>query len=139
MRALRNARAIQPSVGFHSSRYLSSASASVSPSSKTVPSHARVVVIGGGVVGSSIAYNLSKLGWDDIVVLEQNVLTSGTTWHAAGLVGLTRATSAETKLSISGVDMYKQLESETGLSPGYKSCGSLSIARTNDRMTGLYI
>ena len=99
-----------------------------------LPSHAQAVVIGGGVVGSSVAYHLTKLGMTDVVVLEANATTSGTTWHAAGLVGLTRNTSTEVELSIAGAELYEQLEAETGLDPGFKRCGSINVARTPERM-----
>ena len=80
----------------------------------SLPKAARVVVVGGGVVGSSVAYNLAKRGWTDIVLLEKSKLTSGTTWHAAGLVGQLRATKIETLLSAEAVKVYSRLEEETG-------------------------
>ena len=73
----------------------------------------------------------------DVHILEQNVATSGTTWHAAGLVGTSRATSTETKLSMIGAALYEQLEEETGLDAGFKRCGSLTVARTKDRLQAL--
>ena len=99
-----------------------------------LPSHAQCVVIGGGVIGCSVAYHLAKAGWTDIVQLEQSTLTSGTTWHAAGLIGMLRGTETETKLSIYGRELYSSLEAETGLATGFKQCGSVSVARTEDRM-----
>jgi glycine/D-amino acid oxidase-like deaminating enzyme len=74
--------------------------------------------VGGGVIGCSTAYHLSKLGWKDILLVEQNKLTSGTTWHAAGLVGTSRATGNETRLSVEGTKLYMALEEETGLATG---------------------
>ena len=99
-----------------------------------LPSHAQCVVIGGGVIGCSVSYHLAKAGWTDIVQLEQSTLTSGTTWHAAGLIGMLRGTETETKLSIYGRELYSSLEAETGLATGFKQCGSVSVARTEDRM-----
>lgn len=101
------------------------------------PGAARVVVIGGGIVGCSIAYHLSELGWNDVVLLEQGRLTSGTTWHAAGLVGQLRAHASMTRLIRYSTDLYARLETETGLATGWKQCGSLAVARTADRMVQL--
>jgi glycine cleavage system aminomethyltransferase T/glycine/D-amino acid oxidase-like deaminating enzyme len=101
----------------------------------SLPTQARVVIVGGGIVGSSVAYHLTKLGWNDVLVLEQGKLTSGTTWHAAGLVGQLRANRTMTRLSQYGTDLYSRLEAETGLATGWKRCGSLSIARTPERIT----
>ncbi|RNL60799.1 FAD-dependent oxidoreductase [Nocardioides marmoriginsengisoli] len=101
------------------------------------PSRAQVVVIGGGIVGTSVAYHLTKLGVTDVVVLEQGKLSGGTTWHAAGLVGQLRPTDAMTKLIQYSTQLYATLEEETGLGTGWKRCGSLSVARTEERMTSL--
>ncbi|MDF3075839.1 MAG: FAD-dependent oxidoreductase, partial [Alphaproteobacteria bacterium] len=101
----------------------------------SLPTQARVVIVGGGIVGCSVAYHLTKLGWSDVLVLEQGRLTSGTTWHAAGLVGQLRANRTMTKLSQYGTDLYSRLEAETGLATGWKQCGSLSIAQTPERIT----
>lgn len=88
-------------------RALSAAAAAAgAPPPPALPPSARVVVIGGGVIGSSVAYHLSKLGWSDVVLLEQAKLTSGTTWHAAGLVGVMRANSNETLLAAEGARLY---------------------------------
>ncbi len=103
----------------------------------TVPDRARVVVIGGGVIGTSVAYHLTRLGWDDVVLLEQGRLSSGTTWHAAGLVGLLRASESGTRLVQYSAELYAGLEEETGLSSGYQQCGGLIVARTPERMTQL--
>jgi 4-methylaminobutanoate oxidase (formaldehyde-forming) len=102
-----------------------------------LPERARVVVIGGGVIGTSVAYHLTRLGEDDVVLLEQGRLSSGTTWHAAGLVGLLRASESGTRLVQYSTELYASLEAETGLSSGYKQCGGLIVARTSDRMTQL--
>jgi 4-methylaminobutanoate oxidase (formaldehyde-forming) len=101
------------------------------------PQAARIVVIGGGIMGCSVAYHLSSFGETDVVLLEQGRLTSGTTWHAAGLVGQLRNHESMTRLIRYSTDLYSRLESETGLSTGWKQCGSLAVARTADRMTQL--
>ena len=98
------------------------------------PSHARVVVIGGGIAGASVAYHLARRGIGEVVLLEQGKLTCGTTWHAAGLVGQTRATRNATRMSRYGIELYASLEQETGLATGWKQCGSLNVARTPERM-----
>lgn len=98
---------------------------------------ARVVVVGGGIAGCSVAYHLTKLGWKDVVLLEQGRLSGGTTWHAAGLVGQLRNHQNLTRLIQYSTELYASLEAETGLATGWKACGSLSIARTEDRMTVL--
>ena len=98
---------------------------------------ARVIIIGGGVIGCSVAYHLSKLGWNDIVLLERKQLTSGTTWHAAGLIGQLRASANMTKLAKYTQELYFDLEKETGVSTGCKRVGSISVALTNERMEEL--
>jgi heterotetrameric sarcosine oxidase gamma subunit len=100
----------------------------------TVPAHARVVVIGGGIAGVSVAYHLTKIGWRDVVLLERRELSCGTTWHAAGLVGQLRATHNLTRLARYGADLYETLEAETGQATGFRRPGSLSLARTAERM-----
>ena len=102
-----------------------------------VPSRARVVIIGGGVIGTSVAYHLTELGWTDVVVLEQGTLSCGTTWHAAGLVGQLRASEAGTRLVQYSCQLYDRIEAETGLSAGYRRCGGLTVARTPERMVAL--
>jgi 4-methylaminobutanoate oxidase (formaldehyde-forming) len=99
-----------------------------------IPRHARVVIIGGGIVGASTAYHLTKLGVTDVVLLEQGKLTCGTTWHAAGLVGQLRATRNATRMSRYGIELYAALEGETGLATGWKQCGSLNVAKTPERL-----
>jgi 4-methylaminobutanoate oxidase (formaldehyde-forming) len=99
----------------------------------SLPSKSKVVIVGGGVIGTSVAYNLAKLGCTDVVLLERDKLTSGTTWHAAGLIGQLRHTKIETTLCAEAVKMYTRLEEETGLSTGFKQCGSLTTASTRER------
>ncbi len=105
--------------------------------SAKVPTQARAVVVGGGIAGVSTAYHLAKLGVTDVVLLEQGKLTCGTTWHAAGLVGQTRATRNATRMSRYGIDLYASLEQETGLATGWKQCGSLNVARTPERLVSM--
>ena len=102
-----------------------------------LPTRARVVIIGGGVIGCSTAYHLAQLGWTDVVLLEQGTLSCGTTWHAAGLVGLLRASESGTRLVQYSSELYAGLEAETGLSTGYRQCGGLIVARTEGRMVQL--
>ncbi len=104
---------------------------------KKFPQNAKVVVIGGGVAGCSCAYHLAKYGWKDVVLLERDQLTSGTTWHAAGLVGQLGATSVITKLRKYSLDLYKELEKTTGLSTGLKQNGAITVASTKERLQEL--
>ena len=103
----------------------------------TLPTQARTVIIGGGVIGCSIAYHLTREGRKDIVVLERSKLTSGTTWHAAGLVRRLRPSATLTELINYSIDLYKELETETGQQTGFLQTGSLSIATHEDRLTTL--
>ncbi|MDO6522812.1 FAD-dependent oxidoreductase [Shimia thalassica] len=103
-----------------------------------LPTKARVVIIGGGVVGCSVAYHLTKLGWDDVVLLERKQLTSGTTWHAAGLIAQLRATANMTKLAKYSQELYGALEEETGVATGFKRVGSITVALTEDRKEEIY-
>ena len=102
-----------------------------------LPKRADVVVIGGGVIGCSIAYHLAKMGWSDVVLLERQQLTSGTTWHAAGLVGQLRNSINMTKLAKYTSELYRGLEAETGQATGYRQCGSISLATNNERLEEL--
>ena len=102
--------------------------------SDALPAQARVVIVGGGIAGCSVAYHLARLGWKDILLLEQGKVTSGTTWHAAGLVGQMRATRNMTRMSKYGIELYATLEREVGLATGWKQCGSVNVARTPERM-----
>jgi 4-methylaminobutanoate oxidase (formaldehyde-forming) len=98
---------------------------------------ARVVIIGGGVIGTSVAYHLTRMGWTDVLLLEQGQLSSGTTWHAAGLVGQLRASESGTRLVQYSTELYDRLEAETGLTAGFRRCGGVTVARTDDRLTQL--
>ena len=102
-----------------------------------LPARARVVVVGGGVIGCSIAYHLTRMGWSDIVLLERKQLTSGTTWHAAGLIGQLRQSINMTQLARYTAELYRGLEAETGQATGYRQCGSISLATTAGRMEEL--
>ena len=102
--------------------------------SSSTPGRAQVVIIGGGIIGNSVAYHLTKLGWNDVVLLERDRLTSGTTWHAAGLVvsgGMTTQTLAW--MAKYSRDLYEVLEEETGLSTGFRPVGYLQTASTKER------
>jgi glycine cleavage system T protein len=101
------------------------------------PSKARVVIVGGGVVGCSVAYHLVKKGWTDVVLLERKQLTSGTTWHAAGLIAQLRATQNMTRLAKYSQELYARLESETEVSTGFRRCGSITVALTAERQEEL--
>ncbi|HUO79655.1 MAG TPA: FAD-dependent oxidoreductase [Steroidobacteraceae bacterium] len=101
--------------------------------SPALPARARVVIIGGGVIGCSIAYHLAKLGWRDVVLLERKQLTSGTTWHAAGLLTTLRDTETQTRLAKYTQDLYRTLERETGQATGLIDCGSIQLAMTADK------
>jgi len=102
---------------------------------KPLPSHAQTVIVGGGSIGCNTAYHLTKLGMSDVVVLEQGQLTSGTTWHAAGLIvaGLLK-TESECEIYTHGRDLYANLEQETGLSTGFRDVGYLQIANNEERV-----
>ncbi len=104
-------------------------------SAAAVPAHARVVIVGGGVIGCSVAYHLAHLGWKDVVLVERDRLTSGTTWHAAGLIvtfGSTSETSTEMRKYTR--DLYARLEAETGQSTGCRPVGFIEVATDRDRL-----
>ena len=105
--------------------------------SKPLPKSSKVVVIGGGVAGCSVAYHLAKFGWKDTVLLERDQLTSGTTWHAAGLVGQLGATATITKLRKYSLNLYKELEKKTELSTGLKQNGAITVASSKTRLQEL--
>jgi 4-methylaminobutanoate oxidase (formaldehyde-forming) len=99
------------------------------------PTTARAIIIGGGIVGCSTAYHLTRLGWRDVVVLEKGKLTGGSTWHAAGLVGQLRSNANITQLLKYSVELYDRLEAETGQATGWKRNGGLRLACNEERMT----
>ena len=101
----------------------------------TLPSQAAIVVIGGGIIGCSTAYHLARDHKADVILLEQGRLTSGSTWHAAGLVGQLRSSASITRVLKYSVDLYKGLEAETGLATGWKMTGCLRLATNRDRWT----
>ena len=103
-----------------------------------LPQKARVVIIGGGVVGCSVAYHLTKLGWGDVVLLERKQLTSGTTWHAAGLIGQLRATANMTRLARYSAELYLGLEAETGVATGMRQVGSVTAALSAERREEIF-
>lgn len=105
---------------------------------KTPPSKARAVIIGGGIAGCSVAYHLAKLGWKDIVLLERKQLTSGTTWHAAGLIAQLRSSKNMTRLAKYSQELYGRLEEETGVATGFRRCGSITVALTEERKEEIY-
>ena len=92
--------------------------------SEPLPTHARAIVVGGGVIGTSTAYHLAKAGWSDILVLERDKLTSGSTWHAAGLIASSgMATETLAWIAKYTRELYQWLEAETGVSTGFHQCG----------------
>ncbi|WP_411958558.1 GcvT family protein [Paracoccus homiensis] len=97
------------------------------------PEKARVVIVGGGVIGCSVAYHLTKLGWKDVVLLERKQLTSGTTWHAAGLIAQLRASQNMTRLAKYSQELYGSLEEETGVATGFRRNGSITVALSEER------
>lgn len=102
-------------------------------SDTSLPERASAVVIGGGVIGASVAYHLAKLGWAEVVLLERRQFACGTTWHAAGLIGTVRATEAHARLTAYSMALLPQLEAETGQSTGFRQVGSVTIAHSRDR------
>jgi 4-methylaminobutanoate oxidase (formaldehyde-forming) len=106
-------------------------------SAAALPGRARAVVIGGGVGGTSVAYHLAKLGWRDVVVVEQHDVSEGTTWHSAGFVGQLRSTISQTRMIMYSTALYSELQEETGLDSGWRQVGGLRIATTPERMEEL--
>jgi len=103
----------------------------------SLPSHASIVIIGGGVIGCSVAYHLAELGWKDIVLVERKQLTCGTTWHAAGLIAQLRATQNMTRLAKYSQELYATLEAKTGVATGFRQNGSITVALTDARLEEL--
>ena len=99
--------------------------------------HAQAVIIGGGVGGTSVAYHLADLGWRDIVLVERAELTSGSTFHSAGLVGQLRGSVTLTKMMMYGSDLYRRLRDETGVDPSWHEVGSIRLASSSERMEEL--
>src|SRR5713226_6742430 len=106
-------------------------------STHDLPQGAQVVIVGGGAVGCSVAYHLARLGWTDVVLLEQGQLSCGTTWHAAGVIGQLRTHPSLTRLMLESSRLYASLEAETGLGTGWNQSGALWIAASEDRMVQL--
>ena len=96
--------------------------------------HARVVVIGGGVVGVSALYHLAKKGWSDVVLIERKELTSGSTWHAAGLLPLFNMSYSVGQIHRYSVKFYQELQEETGMNVGFRNVSNIRLAQTEDRM-----
>ena len=109
----------------------------MSDATPNLPARTEAVVIGGGVIGCSIAYHLAKFQSMDVVLLERQQLTSGTTWHAAGLIGQLRGSINMTRLARYTRELYEALEAETGQATGYRKCGSVSIATHEERFEEL--
>jgi len=102
-----------------------------------LPERARCVIVGGGVGGASLAYHLAKLGWDDVVLLERSQLTSGSTFHSAGLVGQLRGSVSLTKMMMHSVELYRRLKDESEFDPGWVECGGIRLASSEERMEEL--
>ncbi|XP_074007996.1 pyruvate dehydrogenase phosphatase regulatory subunit, mitochondrial isoform X2 [Numenius arquata] len=114
-----------------------STSSTAEPHPVSLPAQAQVVICGGGIMGTSVAYHLSKMGWKDIVLLEQGRLAAGTTRFCAGIVSTARHVSIELKMADYSNKLYQQLEQETGVNTGYTKTGSISLAQTQDRLISL--
>src|SRR5438067_3972104 len=104
---------------------------------ESLPAAARIVIIGGGVAGCSIAYHLTQLGWRDVLLLERSDLTGGSTFHSAGLVGLLRSSVSLTKMMMLSAELYDRLEAQTGVSIGWRKVGSLRLASSPERLLDL--
>ncbi len=104
---------------------------------RELPDSARCVIIGGGVGGTSIAYHLGELGWDDTVLVDRDQLTSGSTFHSAGLVGQTRGSVSLTKMMMYSVELYRRIGEESEFDPGWTECGGIKLASSEERMEEL--
>ena len=102
-----------------------------------LPDRARCVIVGGGVGGTSLAYHLAELGWGDVVLLERSQLTSGSTFHSAGLVGQLRGSVSLTKMMMHSVELYRRLKDESEFDPGWTECGGIRLASSEERMEEL--
>ncbi|RYB92272.1 FAD-dependent oxidoreductase [Nocardioides glacieisoli] len=102
-----------------------------------LPARAQVVIVGGGIIGTSTAYSLARRGWTDVVLLERNTLTSGTTWHAAGLITQARGTWGTREVVQRSLDIFRDLESDTGFSTGFVQTGTMNIATSPERLEEL--
>ncbi|XP_072013202.1 pyruvate dehydrogenase phosphatase regulatory subunit, mitochondrial-like [Amphiura filiformis] len=122
-------------LGCHGPKCLYSTEGGDADQGVSLPKEARVVICGGGIAGLSAAYHLAKLGWRDVLLVEQGRLTCGTTWHSVGLVGLMRKHKLLTEMCLRSAHLYQTLPEETGVNTGYKRSGSVAVARSKDRMT----
>ena len=102
-------------------------------SDQSIPKRAQVVIVGGGIVGASTAYHLARRGWSDVLLLEQNSLTSGTTWHAAGLVTQARETWGTREIVQRSLEVFRSLEQDTGFSTGFVETGTINLATSPER------
>ncbi|HEY6781381.1 MAG TPA: FAD-dependent oxidoreductase, partial [Thermoleophilaceae bacterium] len=107
------------------------------PLARELPDHARCVIVGGGVGGTSIAYHLAQLGWDDVVLVDRNQLTSGSTFHSAGLVGQLRGSVSLTTMMMDSVELYRRLGQESEFDPGWTECGGIRLASSQERLEEL--
>ena len=105
----------------------------IAQSSTGLPDRTEVLVIGGGIIGCSVAYHLTRRGITDVTIIEQGALTGGTTWHAAGLVSQLKSSYSLTKLATYSARLFEELEDETGQATGYRTAGSISVAADEER------